>query len=76
MWGWGEVGVLYQRKGRCWGSAVIMAVNHALATVSFITPENLLGNSPIFSSMCLVQNWGRGSKPCFRAQEVVSVAFM
>jgi len=70
--------VLYQRKERCRGSAVIMAINHALATVSFISPEDLLGNSPILSSKCLAElgQSCTGSKPCFRAQEVVTVAFV
>ncbi|EOB00076.1 hypothetical protein Anapl_17406 [Anas platyrhynchos] len=53
-----------------------MAINPALATVSFIPPENLLGNSPILSSMRLAELGQRctGSKLCFRAQELISIS--
>lgn len=53
-----------------------MAINPVLATVFFIPPENLLGDSPFFSVLCAAElgQSCTGSKLCFRAWEVVTVA--
>jgi len=58
--------------GKCW------AINPVLATMFFIPPENLLGNSLFLSCMCIAElgQSCTGSKLCFRAQELVTVAFV
>lgn len=55
-----------------------MAINPVLAKMSFIPLENSLGNSLFLSFMCIAElgQSYTGSKLCFKAQEVVTVAFV